>query len=365
MEHVVVRGAALSPHEVRVTMRDVPDRPGVVHGIFSRLAAANIVVDMIVQNIAVEGRTSVSFTTAEHDLPHTLALTEEAAREIAAGRVDYSTDVAKLSVVGLGMRVHSGVADRMFRALAEIGVNIQLITTSEIKISVLVDLARGVEALRAVHDEFSLHERQSEFNADPRYLAKTRTSSPSADAEERLREIARNVPRMEDILVTDVELDENQGRVTLWGVPDRPGVAASVFAAVAAAGVAVDMIVQGVGDDGSTHLTFTTALRTDLEAALEQARKALPASAKTDADAQMAKLSVRGVGMRSHSSVAVRMFRALTDAGVNIQLINTSELHITVVVRQSDGARALEALRKEFGLSGPAAVNKLPAGGVG
>ena len=350
MEHIVVRGAALAPGEVRITLRDVPDRPGVVYGVFSRLAAANIVVDMIVQNIAVEGRTSVSFTTAEHDLTHTLELTEQAAREIGAGRVDFSTDVAKVSVVGLGMRVHSGVADRMFRALADIGVNIHLITTSEIKISVLVDRGRGVEALQAIHDEFTLQERQIEAKPDPRYLVKARPSLPSIEADDRLREIARNVPRMEDILVTDVELDENQGRVTLWGVPDRPGVSAAVFSAVAGARVAVDMIVQGVGDDGSTHLSFTTALRSDLESAVAMAQKSLPASARVDADGEMAKLSVRGVGMRSHSSVAVRMFRALADAGVNIQLINTSELHITVVVRKTDGAKALAALRREFGL---------------
>jgi aspartate kinase len=365
MEHIVVRGAALAPNEARLTVRDVPDRPGVVYGIFNRLAAANIVVDMIVQNIAVDGRTSVSFTTAEHELTRTLELTEQAAREIGAGRVDYSIEVAKLSVVGLGMRVHSGVADRMFRTLADLGVNIHLITTSEIKISVLVDRARGVEALQAIHDEFELHERHVEARPDTKFLAKARHSIPSMEAEERLREIARNVPRMEDILVTEVELDENQGRVTLWGVPDRPGVAASVFAAVAAGGVAVDMIVQGVGDDGSTHLSFTTALKKDLDVAIEKARTALPPSAQIDADAAMAKLSVRGVGMRSHSSVAVRMFRALAEAGVNVQLINTSELHITVVVRQRDGAAALEALRREFGLANPAtAVNKTSNGAV-
>jgi aspartate kinase len=359
MEHIVVRGAALAPNEARFTVRDVPDKPGVVYGIFSRLAAANIVVDMIVQNIAVNGRTSVSFTTAEHELTRTLELTEQAAKEIGAGRVDFSTDVAKLSIVGLGMRAHSGVADRMFRALADIGVNIHLITTSEIKISVLVDRDRGVEALRAIHEEFALHERQVEFRPDPRFLVKSRPSAPSVEAEERLREIARNVPRMEDILVTDVELDENQGRVTLWGVPDRPGVSAAVFAAVAKAGVAVDMIVQGVGDDGSTHLSFTTSLKSDLDSAVEQARSALPEKAQVDADDEMAKLSVRGVGMRSHSSVAVRMFRSLSEAGVNVQLINTSELHITVVVRKTDGGRALSVLRQEFALPDPSqAANK-------
>ena len=140
-------------------MRDVPDQPGVVYRIFSRLADAHIDVDMIVQNMAREGRTEVSFTVPEADLPRTLELAEQASAEIGGRRVDYSTAVAKVSVVGLGMRTHSGVAGRMFRALADRGINILMITTSEIKISVLVERARAEEALVAVHEEFELHEQ--------------------------------------------------------------------------------------------------------------------------------------------------------------------------------------------------------------
>ncbi|HVJ80652.1 MAG TPA: aspartate kinase [Planctomycetia bacterium] len=357
MEHIPVRGAALVINEARVTMRDVPDQPGVVHQIFAAIAAEHVVVDMIVQNIALAGKTEVSFTVPESDLPRTLEIAKRIAAEIGAGAVDHSNAVAKVSVVGLGMRTHSGVADRMFTALAALGVNIHMISTSEIKISALVDRDRGLDALQAVHREFSLHEALPEYREDPRFPARARSGNGGRDSEDRLRQIARSLPTMEEIVVSDVEIDDNQGRVTLYGVPDRPGVSAAVFKEVAAAGIAVDMIVQSVGADGGTHLSFTTALRSDLAAAAEQARKALGdlGEGQIAADGEMAKLAVRGVGMRSHSSVAVRMFRALAARGINIQLINTSELHLAVVVRKEDGAAALAALRLEFGVEPPKA----------
>jgi aspartate kinase len=280
-------------------------------------------------------------------------LAQTSAAALGAGRVDFSLDLAKVSLVGLGMRRHSGVAERMFSALARRGINIHVITTSEIKISVLVDRGRGKEALAAIHEEFRLHDRLIEATADPRFPVRS-TPSLGAANDERLKAIVGNLQGMEDILVTEVERDDDQARVTLYGVPDRPGVSAAVFKSVAAAGVAVDMIVQSVGDDNATHLSFTTALKRDLDAALRQAKAALaelgaPQAAVTG-DADMAKVSIRGVGVRTHGGVAVRMFRALAAAGVNIQLINTSELHITVVVAAKDGPIAVQALQNEFGL---------------
>ena len=153
---VAVTGAALVKDEARITIRGVPDRPGVVHAIFRTIAAANIVVDMIVQNVSTGGTTEVSFTVAKGDLSETLHAAETAAREIDATEITHDAEVAKVSVVGLGMRTHTGVATTMFDALADAGINIQMITTSEIKISVLVNRASAVPALRAVHRAFLL-----------------------------------------------------------------------------------------------------------------------------------------------------------------------------------------------------------------
>src|SRR5262245_23797759 len=128
-----VTGAALVKDEARVTVLGVPDRPGVVHELFRRVAEAKIVVDMIVQNVATDGTTEVSFTVASGDLDETLRVAEAAAEAIGASGVDHDPDAAKVSVVGLGMRTHTGVATQLFEALALAGINIGMITTSEIK----------------------------------------------------------------------------------------------------------------------------------------------------------------------------------------------------------------------------------------
>src|SRR4051794_20151103 len=153
---VTVTGAALAKDEARITLLGVPDRPGVVHTIFRSIAAANIVVDMIVQNVATEGTTEVSFTVAAGDLAETLRVAETAGREVGATGMTSEAEVAKVSVVGIGMRTHTGVANVMFEAPAAAGVKIGMITTSEIKISVLVHRGAAVSALRAVHRAFLL-----------------------------------------------------------------------------------------------------------------------------------------------------------------------------------------------------------------
>ena len=351
MEHVVARGAALSRDEVRVTITAVPDKPGVVHTVFSRIAAAHIVVDMIVQNIARDGRTELSFTVARGDLNKTLELANTVAREIGAEGVNHSVDVAKVSIVGLGMRTHTGVAHRMFRALAKRGINILMITTSEIKISVLVAREHGEEALRAVHAEFALHEELPEHRVEDGFRPKDASLVGTPASEERLRSIAKSLPAMEDILVSDVDCNDSQGLLTLYDVPDRPGISHRAFSRIAEADVGVDMIVQNVGTRGHTHLSFTV-LRSDLSKATSAARQAVDElnGGSVAGTEDMAKISVRGVGMRSHTGVAVRMFEALAQRGVNISLINTSELHITVVVDRASGPAAIAALREAFGL---------------
>jgi aspartate kinase len=349
MEHVVVRGAALQRAEARVTLEGVPDKPGVVYKIFSRIAAAHIVVDMIVQNASIDGRTEVSFTVAQSDLSATLAVTEKVAQEIGAQKVQHSTGVSKVSVVGLGMRVHSGVAERMFRALSSRGINIRMITTSDIKISTLVAESDAIEALKAVHVEFALDQPLPEHHEGVDYQPKHELLHAKAVSPERLQAIARSLPTMEDILVGAVDFDDNQGRITLEGVPDHPGVASHIFAAVAKAGIAVDIIVQNIGSDGRTVLTLTV-LKSDLTKAEKTAREIMSELKGGDVHAEpdMSKISVRGVGMRTHTGVATKMFEALARANVNIQIITTSELHITVVVNQSDRDKAVAALRDTF-----------------
>src|SRR3989440_7862813 len=153
-----VSGAAITKDEARITVQGVLDRPGSSLEIFSRIAAKNISVDMIVQNIGDSGRADISFTVPQNELDTALEAVREAAKVVSAEDVTCDANVAKISVVGLGMAKQTGVAQKMFRSLADAGINIQMITTSEIKISVLVSRERAPEALRIVHQAFALHE---------------------------------------------------------------------------------------------------------------------------------------------------------------------------------------------------------------
>src|SRR5262249_40294041 len=148
MRQVPVCGAALVKDEARVSLEGVPDQPGVSHRVFSAIAAQNIVVDMIAQNVGSHGRASIGFTVLGNELPATLAVLRPLAAELGA-RVQHEENVSKVSVVGTGMRTHTGIAQKMFAALTTADVNMKMITTGDIKISVLVDRADGVRALRA------------------------------------------------------------------------------------------------------------------------------------------------------------------------------------------------------------------------
>jgi len=156
MEKIDVSGVTLQKDEAKVTICDVPDKPGIAARIFRQLALNNIVIDMIVQNISRTGITDISFTVLKEDLPKTMKVARRVARTVGAGDVVKDVNIAKVSVVGIGMRSHSGIAARMFEALASKRINIEMISTSEIKISCVIKKRCAEEAVRALHKEFKL-----------------------------------------------------------------------------------------------------------------------------------------------------------------------------------------------------------------
>jgi aspartate kinase len=156
VEQEIVSGIAYSRDEAKVTVRGVPDRPGVAASIFVPLSAASINVDMIVQNVSADGTTDVTFTLGGTDLPRAEKTLAEHQAEIGFCKLLADRDVAKISVVGVGMRSHAGVASTMFRTLAAKGINIQVISTSEIKVSVLIGAEYTELAVRALHTAYGL-----------------------------------------------------------------------------------------------------------------------------------------------------------------------------------------------------------------
>ena len=156
VEQAIVSGIAYSRDEARITLRHVPDRPGVAAAIFGPLSAANVNVDMIVQSVSAEGSTDLTFTVGRSDLARTQSILAERQSEIGAATVLADQEVAKISVVGVGMRSHAGVATTMFATLAGKGINIQVISTSEIKVSVLIAAEYTELAVRALHTAYGL-----------------------------------------------------------------------------------------------------------------------------------------------------------------------------------------------------------------
>jgi len=164
MEQPIISGIAFNRDEAKLTIRGVPDTPGVAFKILGPVSAANIEVDMIVQNVGHDNTTDFTFTVHRNEYANALKVLENTAREIGAGEVIGNTEIAKVSIVGVGMRSHAGVASRMFEALAKESINIQMISTSEIKVSVVIEEKYLELAVRALHTAFELDapDRQAE-----------------------------------------------------------------------------------------------------------------------------------------------------------------------------------------------------------
>jgi aspartate kinase len=156
LENVVVRGISIERNQAKVTITNVPDKPGTASRIFTALAEANVIIDVIVQNVSVSGTTDISFTMNGDELEKLGGMINAVAKEIGAGEVTKKKGVAKLSVVGIGMRSHSGVAAKLFECLGNGGVNIQMISTSEIKIAVIIDESKIESAAKLAHQAFGL-----------------------------------------------------------------------------------------------------------------------------------------------------------------------------------------------------------------
>lgn len=156
LEQAIVSGIAYSRDEAKITVRRVPDRPGIAAAIFGPLSDASVNVDMIVQNVSADGTTDMTFTVGRADLPRARAVLDAHIATIGFAEILSDADVAKISVVGTGMRSHAGVASTMFKALADRGINIQVISTSEIKVSVLIAADYTELAVRALHTAYGL-----------------------------------------------------------------------------------------------------------------------------------------------------------------------------------------------------------------
>lgn len=339
---MVVSGAALTKNEAMISIVNVPDVPGTIHKIFAPIAARKVTVDMIVQNVSANGEnTTISFTVPREELELAREAVDEVIEQLGGELGPVNENAAKVSVVGLGMAEKSGVANRMFRRLAESKINLDIITTSEIKISALVDRDSAREALRIVHSEFELDRMDA---APTPELNTNRTAMPPEEVIDRLQGLG-----MEGLTIDDIALDDTQSLITLAKVPNQPGVAANLFDQLAGASVFVDMIVQSHASTDVADISFTVS-REDFDAALAVTEKVCKqfGGQSVASKTEIAKLSVSGVGLRSHTGVAIGMFEALAKADINLDAINTSEVRVNVIVDGSQGEQGVVALKKQF-----------------
>jgi aspartate kinase len=341
----VVSGAAMTKDEARITLRGINNAPATILRIFEPIANRKISVDMIVQSTPGKGGTPLSFTVPRNELAMTLKTIRPVVEELGGEIGECSDQVSKVSVVGLGMAEQYGVAERMFRALAQAGINMQMISTSEIKISVLVDRNESLRALRTVHEEFGLHQVPDNAVTDPfSSLANRRSRVAPVEVIRRLQGVD-----MEGLTIDDVLLDDQQSRITFTNLPCQPGIALKIFAAFSANQIFVDMIVQNTEEENCAGLSITIP-REQFVDALRVAKEAVADMAGTDVvgKERIAKLVVSGIGLRSHTGMAIAMFRALADQGINLEMISTSEVRVNVVIDGSQGQTGLQALRDAF-----------------
>ncbi|BBC23650.1 aspartate kinase [Pseudanabaena sp. ABRG5-3] len=325
-----VENVSIDYDQVKIALLQIPDRPGIASQLFKPLAEQGVNVDLIIQAVQeTEGVNDIAFTIPQDQLQ--LAELVTRSLEIGASSVTVDSNVAKISIIGVGMIGRPGVAAKMFLALAEAGINIQMISTSEIKISCVIAATDGEAAITALQKAFDVP-------------VQTKTQE-------------KNIGNANTPPVRGVALDRNRARIAVQKVPDRPGMAAKILEQLAEQNISLDMIVQSQSDRDVNEIAFTVAI-TDLakaETALKQVATDL-GYGEVCCDDDISKVSIVGSGMINQSGIAARMFGALADAGINIEMIATSEIKVSCVVRDNQAEQALKLIHQEFNLSGDRAI---------
>lgn len=343
-----VDAVELDANQAKVALLRVPDCPGIAARLFGEIALKDLDVDLIIQSIHEGNSNDIAFTVNRESLDRAESIAEAIAptlrqtpSNLDEAEVLVERNTAKISIAGAGMIGRPGVAAQMFTALAKANVNIQMISTSEVKVSCAIateDCDRAVAALCSM------------FNINSSPL----TPTPTDTLSQPITTTSRSNPP-----VRGAALDMKQAQLAIRHVPDRPGMAACIFQTLANHHISVDTIIQSqrcrvMNGLVSRDIAFTVA-----QDDADDARTALQTIAAEmghpdiHVDVAIAKVSVVGTGMVGRPGVAAKMFQALAQEGINIQMITTSEIKISCVVAEDDGKRALQAIHAAFDLSSP------------
>ena len=363
--------------QAKVALLRVPDKPGVAARLFGEISRQKIDVDLIIQSIHEGNSNDIAFTVTTPILKRAEAVTAAIAPALRSqsnpkfdeAEVMVEHNIAKVSIAGAGMIGRPGVAAKMFATLAAAGVNIQMISTSEVKVSCVVNAAECDRAVLALCTAFEIEAKSGELltpnpctdainrvsPANPCTDAINRVSpaNPCTDAINRVSPHSSPTPP-----VRGVALDLNQARLAIRQLPDRPGMAAKLFGLLAQHNISVDMIIQSqrcrvINGVPRRDIAFTVS-RLDGENAREMLTQVAVELGWGEVvlDSAIAKVSIVGAGMVGQPGVAAKMFEALAQQQINIQMIATSEIKISCVVAQEQGVKALQAIHAAFELAG-------------
>ncbi len=328
--------------QAKVAMLRVPDRPGVAARLFGEISDQDLDVDLIIQSIHEGNTNDIAFTVSKGILKRAEAVasaiapalrSNNHALEEAEVMVEY--EIAKISIAGAGMIGRPGVAAQMFATLADAGINIQMISTSEVKVSCVIDHEDCDRAIATLCQTFDINTSPAQLTNKLKAL--NSQSSP---------------------VVRGVALDLNQARLAILHVPDHPGMAAKLFGLLAKKNISVDMIIQSqrcrVINGVPTRDIACTVAQADAEDAQIALQQATPelGCGEILVDPEIAKVSIVGSGMVGQPGIAAKMFAALAQKQINIQMITTSEIKVSCVVAQEQGITALQTIHQAFELAG-------------
>ncbi len=336
-----VDGVEVDIDQAKVALLKIPDCPGVAADLFGQVAEAGVDVDLIIQSIHESNTNDIAFTVAQRDLDKAEALAKQIAPKLGVTvgcqdsentEVRADNTIAKVAISGAGIIGRPGIAAKMFQSLSDEGINIQMISTSEVKVSCVIDRSqcdRASEILCQV------------FDIDSSSLV---AKSPNTD--------------VDHPAVRSVALDRDKARVAVLQIPDQPGKAAQIFSALALNNISVDTIIQSqrcreVDGQATRDIAFTVA-QGEAQVAKDALKAIINEIGFRDIaiDNAIAKVSIVGSGMFGTPGIAAKLFKALAQAQINIQMIATSEIKVSCVVAEDDGIKALKVIHETFGLAG-------------
>ncbi|MEB3121218.1 MAG: aspartate kinase [Snowella sp.] len=337
-----VDSVEFDPDQAKVALLRIPDRPGIAAKLFGEISHQRVDVDLIIQSIHEGNSNDIAFTVVKKMLTKAESVTEAIApalREHSSNtqeaEVIVEKRVAKIAIAGAGIIGRPGIAAKMFKTLADAKINIEMISTSEVKVSCLIDEANGDLAIEALCKAFGVNQ------------------SPPTNVS-----LFAHLPP-----VRGVALDLKRAQVGIRHIPDRPGMAAQIFMALADQNISVDMIIQSqrcriIEDVPRRDIAFTIA-----ENDIHTTRTVLEKLAvklglgEVVINEEVAKVSIVGSGMVGHPGVAAKFFNALAKEKINIEMIATSEIKVSCIVSQTDAVKALKCIHETFGLAGKEVVN--------